>query len=70
MSKIEEAVIQKIRDRAERGFSKYGHTMERTDLTTEEWLTHLQEELMDGAIYLERIKQDLDEFRATYTRGE
>jgi len=70
MSKIEEAVIQKIRQRAEKGYEKYGHTMEREDLTMEEWLTHLQEELMDGAVYLERIKQDLDRFRATYRRTE
>ena len=33
--------------------------MERTDLSTIEWLTHLQEELMDAAVYVERLLRDL-----------
>lgn len=56
MSKIEERVIDKIRERADIGESKYGVTMERTDLTRVEWLNHLQEELLDGAIYIEKLK--------------
>ena len=60
MSKYEEQVINKIRERAEVGKNKYGVTMERTDLNTLEWLVHLQEELMDAAVYVERL---LDEFK-------
>lgn len=60
MSKYEEQVIKKIRERAEVGKNKYGVTMERTDLNTLEWLVHLQEELMDAAVYVERL---LDEFK-------
>ena len=56
MSSIEEKVIDKIRERAEVGLAKYGVTMEREDLTRIEWLTHLQEELFDGAVYIERLK--------------
>ena len=56
MSKIEESVIQKIRDRAEVGEGKYGVTMERGDLSRVQWLNHLQEELLDGAIYIEKLK--------------
>ena len=48
MSKIEEQVINKIRQRAKIGLDKYGTTMERGDLNYEEWLNHLQQELMDG----------------------
>jgi len=29
--------------------------MERDDLTTKEWLVHLQEELMDAVVYLEKV---------------
>jgi len=29
--------------------------MERDDLTNKEWMVHLQEELMDGTVYLERL---------------
>jgi hypothetical protein len=57
MSKIEEAVITKIRERAELGRKKYGTTMERTDLTTLNWLKLHQEELMDAAIYCEKLIQ-------------
>lgn len=58
-SEIEESVIAQIRQRRDRGRQKYGTTMERTDLTTAQWLQHAQEEALDLAIYLERIKQEL-----------
>jgi hypothetical protein len=32
--------------------------MERDDLSYAEWLTHLQEELMDSIIYLEKLKHE------------
>lgn len=56
MSKIEEQVIAKIRERAEVGLNKYGVTMDRQDLKLTDWLTHLQEELMDAAVYVEKLK--------------
>jgi hypothetical protein len=62
MSKIEESVINKIRERADIGKNKYGVTMERDDLNIIQWLTHLQEELMDAAVYLEKVIQS-DEYR-------
>ena len=57
MSEIEERVIIKIRERAEVGEKKYNTTMERTDLTYEEWLQHLQEELLDACVYLEKLME-------------
>jgi len=53
---IEDKVCQKIQERAEMGLNKYGTTMERTDLSIEDWLTHAQEESLDLSIYLEKIK--------------
>ena len=55
MSSIENKVCIKILDRAEVGEKKYGTTMERTDLSTIEWVKHAQEEAMDLAVYLEKI---------------
>ena len=55
--KIVESVIDQFRTRAEEGKRKYGTTMERNDLTLLEWLQHLQEELMDAAVYVEKLKQ-------------
>ena len=59
MSKFEEKVIDKIRERAEVGKAKYGVTMERSDLDTIEGLTHLQEELMDASVYVERLLEEV-----------
>jgi len=58
MSKIEKRVIDRINQRAEIGKQKYGVTMERTDLSTYEWLNHLQEELLDAIIYIEKLKDE------------
>jgi hypothetical protein len=50
-------VIYNYIARANVGFQKYGKTMDRNDLTIDEWITHMQEELMDATLYLEKIKQ-------------
>lgn len=54
---INQAVIEKLRARALRGQEKYGVGMDRDDLTTVQWLTHLQEELLDAAVYTEKLIQ-------------
>lgn len=56
---IEEAVINQIRSRRDAGRSKYGTTMERTDLSILQWVQHAQEEAMDFSIYLEKLKRVL-----------
>ena len=55
MSKIEDSVCADIQTRAEIGHSKYGVTMERTDLTESQWLQHAYEEALDLAVYLKKI---------------
>jgi hypothetical protein len=59
MSKIENQVIAKIQARAETGQRKYGVTMERKDLTFRQWVQHLQEELLDAAIYAEKLLDEI-----------
>ena len=61
MSKIEDQVCQQLQDRAKFGKAKYGVTMEREDLTLQEWLQHAQEELMDAAVYIEKLKEKFKE---------
>ena len=58
---ITEAVVAQLRTRAEKGKLKYGTTMERDDLTLMQWLQHLQEELMDAAVYVEKLKGEIGE---------
>ena len=60
MSQIEKAVADRILRRSKAGLRKYGVSMERTDLTLIEWLQHLQEEMMDACVYLEKIKQEIN----------
>ena len=60
MSKIEDAVCGKIQLRAKIGKDMYGTTMDREDLTLVEWLKDLQEELMDGIVYAERVLDIID----------
>ena len=56
--KIVELIINKFKERSEIGIKKYKTTLERTDLTTLEWLQHAQEEAMDFVLYLERLKHE------------
>jgi hypothetical protein len=49
-------VLNRFKERSEVGIKKYSTTLERNDLNTLEWLTHLQEELMDATLYIERLK--------------
>jgi NTP pyrophosphatase (non-canonical NTP hydrolase) len=53
-------VVLQYAERAQKGFEKYGTTTERTDIDLKGWLQHLQEELMDATIYIERIKYELN----------
>jgi hypothetical protein len=53
------AVISKFKARAAMGKQKYGTDLDRTDLQPLDWIQHAQEELMDGILYLEKLKQTL-----------
>ena len=63
---IEKAVIDKITERGDEGLRKYDKTMDRKDLSFQEWATHAQEELLDGAQYLERVIQGNDLLMVAY----
>lgn len=58
---IVERVVSLFRSRSKRGIQKYGVTLESNELTNTEWLQHLQEELMDAALYVEKIKSIINE---------
>ena len=55
-----QAVIRRFKARARKGLETYGVDTTRTDLGLMEWLQHLQDELLDAAIYVERLKQETD----------
>jgi hypothetical protein len=53
---IVNTVVQRFIQRSEFGQKKYGVTLDRTDLKTADWIQHMQEELMDAILYLEKLK--------------
>ena len=63
MSKIVDKVVFKLKSRQELGLIKYGVSMDREDLSTEQWLEHLQEELLDGACYIEKILNTNEQYQ-------
>jgi hypothetical protein len=52
--KIVQQVIDKFNQRSEVGIKKYGTTLEQNN--NDDYLTHLQEELMDAILYIEKLK--------------
>lgn len=49
-------IINLIETRSDKGFQTYGVTMDRDDLSPEQWIDHAIEEALDLAIYLMKIK--------------
>ena len=60
--KIEDPIVLKVLakyyDRSQKGIKKYKKTLNRDDLSFIDWLNHLQDELMDATLYIEKLKQD------------
>lgn len=54
---IVDSVLNKYNQRAKIGYAKYKTNMMRDDLNTLQWLTHLQEELMDATLYIEKLQR-------------
>jgi len=57
--KIVESVVNSFLTRSAIGIEKYGTTLNRTDLSSLDWINHAQEEAMDLILYLEKIKVEL-----------
>lgn len=59
--RVVENVVAKFSSRSEVGVKKYGTTLEENELTLIQWLNHLQEELMDATLYVQKLKEELEE---------
>jgi hypothetical protein len=55
MSNILDQTIKDLQAREIRGLKEYGTTMDRTDLSQDEWLQHAYEEALDLALYLKKL---------------
>lgn len=62
MDKMKDPIVKKVIDkftkRSEIGIEKYGTTLNDNNLTFIQWLNHLQEELMDATLYIEKLKDE------------
>lgn len=55
--RIVDQVIAKYQQRSDFGIQKYGTTLQ--DNNKDNFLKHLQEELMDGSLYIEKLQEQL-----------
>ena len=67
---IVEAIVDKFKERSEVGIKKYNTTLDREDLTTEQWIDHAIEEAMDMILYLERLKRDIVNIKKAVADGK
>jgi hypothetical protein len=58
---VVERVVDKFVSRSDVGFAKYGVTLEDDKSNLFAWVNHLQEELMDAVLYLQKLKETTTE---------
>jgi hypothetical protein len=58
---VVERVVDKFISRSDVGYKKYGVTLEDDKSNVFEWINHLQEELMDATLYLQKLKESTTE---------
>ena len=54
---IIQQVCEEYSQRGKVGLEKYGLTLDREDLTKEQWIQHAKEEAMDLTLYLTKIQK-------------
>jgi len=70
MDKIVHQLIIKYLQRSYEGQKKYGTTLDRNDLVLRDWMKHLQEELMDASLYLEKLITVIDTLEESDSKSE
>lgn len=53
------SVMTKYHERSKRGIRKYGTNLDRKDVYLIGGINHLQEELMDATLYIEKLKKEI-----------
>jgi hypothetical protein len=61
MSQLLGKLFAEFVEREERGVKKYGTTMDRNDLSLDEWIQHLKEELLDAICYLQKVQDIIEQ---------
>ena len=58
---VVERVVDKFVQRSDVGFKKYGITLNDDQSNLFAWMNHLQEELMDAVLYMQKLKESTTE---------
>ena len=58
---VVERVVNKFVSRSDVGFAKYGVTLNDDKSNLFAWINHLQEELMDAVLYMQKLKESSTE---------
>ena len=58
---VVERVVDKFVTRSDVGFAKYGVTLNDDKSNLFAWINHLQEELMDAVLYMQKLKESSTE---------
>lgn len=58
---VVERVVDKFVSRSDVGYEKYGVTLNDDKSNIFQWINHLQEELMDAVLYLQKLKEESTE---------
>jgi len=58
---VVERVVDKFVQRSDVGFEKYGITLNDDQSNLFAWMNHLQEELMDAVLYMQKLKESTTE---------
>ena len=63
---VVQRVVDKFVSRSDVGFEKYGVTLDEDKSNIFQWINHLQEEVMDAVLYLQKLKEEsTDELQQT-----
>jgi hypothetical protein len=60
---VVQCVVNKFVSRSDVGFAKYGKTLREDNSDVFMWLNHVQEELMDATLYIQRLKEEIANLR-------
>jgi len=58
---VVERVVDKFISRSDLGYKKYKVTLEADKSNIDVWMNHLQEEMMDAVLYLQKAREVIQE---------
>lgn len=60
---IVETILNRIRLRANRGMAQYGESLQDAKKTPTQWLLDASEEMTDAALYLEKVRLEVEDLQ-------